>query len=128
MMIINIIHTTLLFSWRGRSHQTLLDYYLVSQGVEGWSLSRIKIPRGGSVIEATRGGVGLDNDVSTMIRASFGIFSKGQFLALNLSTHHHTLDMTSSKHDNFTRHSINSGGTNTLTVALPSSSLLRGSD
>lgn len=35
MMIIYIVHTTVLFSWRGRSHQTLVDYYLVSQSVEG---------------------------------------------------------------------------------------------
>lgn len=50
----------------------------MTQGVEGWSFSSVK---------ACGGGVRLDDDVSTMISASFGVLSEGQLLALNLSTH-----------------------------------------
>lgn len=61
--------------------------YLVGQGVEGRSFSSVKASRGGSVAKATRGGVRLDDDFSTVVGSSFGVLSEGQFLTFNLFTH-----------------------------------------
>ena len=63
-------------------------FYLIGQGVKGLSFSCIQASRRGGVAEGMRGGVGLNDDVSTMIGSSFGGLSKGQFLALNLGAHH----------------------------------------
>lgn len=51
----------------------------------------------GGVAEALRGGVGLDDDVSTVISSSPCILSKAQFVALNLETHRWT-DVTTETH------------------------------
>lgn len=58
--------------------------HLVSQDVEGRSFSSFKASRRGSAAKVTRGGVWLDDDVSAMVRSSFGGFSEGQFLTFNL--------------------------------------------
>lgn len=58
--------------------------HLVSQSVKRRSFSSIKAFMGRSIAKVRRGGVSLDNDVSTVVSPSFGIISEGQFVALNL--------------------------------------------
>lgn len=61
-----------------------LDFYLLGQGIKGRGLSDIKATWGGSAAQVMGGGVGLDDDVSTMVSPSFGTFFEVELLSLNL--------------------------------------------
>lgn len=58
--------------------------HLVSQSVERRSFGSVKAFMGRSVAKVRRRGVGLDDDVSTVVGPSFSVLSERQFVALDL--------------------------------------------
>lgn len=58
--------------------------HLVSQSVERRSFSIVKAFMGRSVAKVRRGGVSLDDDVSTVVGPSFSVLPERQFVALDL--------------------------------------------